>query len=110
MRRKLSSVPSFAPPPVAPVGIETDIQDGSGFSAAAQLAALPVRQEPASVAPQTPAAPTNWRPRSVLTAAAVTLLLALFAAELISTVRQESHTWDEGAHIFAGYMTWKTFD
>jgi hypothetical protein len=26
------------------------------------------------------------------------------------TIRQESLTWDEGDHIFAGYMSWKTHD
>ena len=38
------------------------------------------------------------------------LLLFLFGLQLASTVRQESLTWDEGDHIFAGYMSWKTHD
>ncbi len=38
------------------------------------------------------------------------LLLLLFGLQLGSTVRQESLTWDEGDHIFAGYMSWKTHD
>jgi hypothetical protein len=40
----------------------------------------------------------------------VALLLLVFAVEVVSTVRQESLTWDEGDHIFAGYMSWKTHD
>ncbi len=42
--------------------------------------------------------------------AGVCLLLLLFGLQLASTVRQESLTWDEGDHIFAGYMSWKTRD
>jgi 4-amino-4-deoxy-L-arabinose transferase-like glycosyltransferase len=38
------------------------------------------------------------------------LLLLVFALEIVTTVRQESLTWDEGDHIFAGYMSWKTHD
>ncbi|NYF80530.1 glycosyltransferase family 39 protein [Granulicella arctica] len=40
----------------------------------------------------------------------VVLLLAVLALEVTSTIRQQSLTWDEGDHIFAGYMTWKTAD
>ena len=40
---------------------------------------------------------------------AALLLLALFA-ELTLSVRQQSLTWDEGDHIFAGYMSWKKAD
>lgn len=40
----------------------------------------------------------------------IVFLLLLFALEVITTVRQESLTWDEGDHIFAGYMSWKTHD
>jgi len=40
----------------------------------------------------------------------IVFLLWLFALEVITTVRQESLTWDEGDHIFAGYMSWKTHD
>src|SRR6201991_5155666 len=42
--------------------------------------------------------------------AGVLLLLVVFALEVVTTVRQESLTWDEGDHIFAGYMSWKTHD
>ena len=37
-------------------------------------------------------------------------MLLLFGWQLASTVKQESLTWDEGDHIFAGYMSWKTHD
>src|SRR5215469_10379251 len=40
----------------------------------------------------------------------VALLLLVFAIQVVSVVRQESLTWDEGDHIFAGYMSWKTHD
>ena len=38
------------------------------------------------------------------------LLLLAFLAELTLSVRQQSLTWDEDDHIFAGYMSWKTAD
>lgn len=41
---------------------------------------------------------------------AVLALLLVFAVQVVTTVRQESLTWDEGDHIFAGYMSWKTHD
>ncbi len=40
----------------------------------------------------------------------VTLLLAVMVAELALSARQESQTFDEGVHIFAGYRYWKNFD
>jgi tetratricopeptide (TPR) repeat protein len=40
----------------------------------------------------------------------VTLLLAVMAAELALSARQQSQTFDEAAHIFAGYRYWTTFD
>jgi 4-amino-4-deoxy-L-arabinose transferase-like glycosyltransferase len=52
----------------------------------------------------------NMPPRRVLVTAGVFLLLSLFGLQLASTVKQESLTWDEGDHIFAGYMSWKTHD
>jgi hypothetical protein len=54
--------------------------------------------------------PQNSAPRRGLIAAGVCLLLLVFGLQLASTVRQESLSWDEGDHIFAGYMTWKTHD
>lgn len=41
---------------------------------------------------------------------AVVLLLAVLAAELVLSVRQETQTWDEGAHLYAGYTYWKRAD
>lgn len=41
------------------------------------------------------------------TACAVAALLLLLAAQLVVAVRQQSLTWDEDDHIFAGYMSWK---
>ncbi|HET9835802.1 MAG TPA: glycosyltransferase family 39 protein [Rhodanobacteraceae bacterium] len=41
---------------------------------------------------------------------AAALLMLLFAIQIVSVVRQESLSWDEGDHIFAGYMAWKTHD
>lgn len=40
----------------------------------------------------------------------VVLLLATLVAELAIHVSQESLTWDEGDHIYAGYMSWKHGD
>lgn len=47
--------------------------------------------------------------RKMATAGVVVLLLILLA-ELAFTVRQQSLSWDEGDHIFAGVMSWKTGD
>ncbi len=44
--------------------------------------------------------------RSTLTAAAVTLLLLVMIAQVALSVRQESPSWDEGDHIYSGYMNW----
>lgn len=38
------------------------------------------------------------------------LLLLVFALELTFSIRGQSLSWDEGDHIFAGYMGWKTAD
>jgi hypothetical protein len=37
-------------------------------------------------------------------------LIAVFALQLWLSVRRTSQTWDEGDHIFAGYMSWKRGD
>ncbi len=50
----------------------------------------------------------GWKPRYVV--GLVTLLLVVLAVEVVSTIRQQSLTWDEGDHIFAGYESWKTGD
>lgn len=38
------------------------------------------------------------------------LLLLVLACELVGSVRGQSLSWDEGDHLFAGYMSWKTRD
>ena len=37
-------------------------------------------------------------------------LLAILFVQLYFSIRQESQTWDESDHIFAGYMSLKTGD
>jgi len=48
--------------------------------------------------------------RRIRLAIGVALLLAMMAAELALSARQQSQTFDEAVHIFAGYRYWKTFD
>ena len=36
----------------------------------------------------------------------VVCLLMILGVQLALSVRRESQTWDEGNHIFAGYMSW----
>ena len=48
--------------------------------------------------------------RGAAEAAGVFLLLLVLGLQLALSVRQESQTWDEGDHIFAGYMTWTRAD
>lgn len=43
-------------------------------------------------------------------AAAVVALLLVLCGQIVHAVRGQSLTWDEGDHIFAGYMSWKTGD
>jgi hypothetical protein len=38
------------------------------------------------------------------------LLLLVLLGELTFSIRQQSLSWDEGDHIFAGYMSWKKVD
>ncbi len=49
-------------------------------------------------------------PRRIRLVIGVTLLLAIMATELALSARQQSQTFDEGIHIFAGYRYWKNFD
>lgn len=49
-------------------------------------------------------------PRRASVIAGVCLLLFLFGLQIALSVHQESLTWDEGDHIFSGYMSWKTHD
>ena len=48
--------------------------------------------------------------RGAAEAAGVVALVLLLGVQLALSVRQESQTWDEGDHIFAGYMTWTRAD
>lgn len=50
----------------------------------------------------------NWR--DVLAPAGVVCLLIILALQLLLSVRQESQTWDEANHIFAGYRSWTPAD
>ena len=45
-----------------------------------------------------------------LVVAGVACLLAILLIQLALSVRRASQTWDEGDHIFAGYMSWKRAD
>jgi hypothetical protein len=49
-----------------------------------------------------------WRRFGIVIGAA--LLLAVMAAELALSARQQSQAFDEAVHIFAGYRYWKNFD
>jgi 4-amino-4-deoxy-L-arabinose transferase-like glycosyltransferase len=42
--------------------------------------------------------------------AGAALLLLVLLAELTLSIRNQSLSWDEGDHLFAGYMSWKTGD
>ena len=48
--------------------------------------------------------------RRAAEAAGVVPLVLLLGIQLAPSVRQESQTWDEGDHIFAGYMSWTRAD
>ena len=50
------------------------------------------------------------RGRRGICAAGVMALLAVLALQLVFSVRKESLSWDEGDHIFAGYMSCKRGD
>lgn len=47
----------------------------------------------------------NWR-----VAAGVVSLLIILSLQLLLSVRQESQTWDEANHIYAGYKSWTSAD
>jgi tetratricopeptide (TPR) repeat protein len=51
-----------------------------------------------------------WKKHRAATLWGVLCLLVILLAQLALSVRQESVTWDEDDHIFAGYMSWKTGD
>ncbi|HVF41842.1 MAG TPA: hypothetical protein VM936_02455, partial [Pyrinomonadaceae bacterium] len=48
--------------------------------------------------------------RGAAEAAGVVALLLILCVQLALSVRQESQTWDEGDHIFAGYESWTRAD
>lgn len=48
--------------------------------------------------------------RKIAVLAGVVLLLGVMAAELALSAREQSQTFDEAVHIFAGYRYWKNFD
>src|SRR5690242_14046720 len=45
--------------------------------------------------------------RSGLVVVGVAALLLVLVGQLAYSVSQESLSWDEGDHIYAGYMSWK---
>jgi hypothetical protein len=51
-----------------------------------------------------------WSRRGAAEAAGAVALVLVLGLQLVLSVRQESQTWDEGDHIFAGYMSWKRAD
>ena len=46
----------------------------------------------------------------VLITASVVCLLIILSLQLLLSIRQESQTWDEADHIYAGYRTWTDAD
>jgi hypothetical protein len=48
--------------------------------------------------------------RRLTTTAGVVLLLALFALQLALSSRRNSVTWDEGHHLYSGYLSLTTAD
>lgn len=54
--------------------------------------------------------PQSFFTRSWATVAGVILLLLILEGQLLYSVHHESLTWDEGDHIFAGYMSLKHHD
>ena len=42
--------------------------------------------------------------------AGAVLLLLVLLGELTFSIRHQSLSWDEGDHLFAGYMSWKKAD
>jgi 4-amino-4-deoxy-L-arabinose transferase-like glycosyltransferase len=49
-------------------------------------------------------------PRRILVIAGVLLLLDVFAVLLLLSAQRNSLTWDEGHHLYSGYLSWKTLD
>jgi 4-amino-4-deoxy-L-arabinose transferase-like glycosyltransferase len=64
----------------------------------------------ATVNPEPTGDPRGRPRRPLLTAGGVAFLLLVLLGQLAYSVRQESLSWDEGNHIFAGYMALKHHD
>ena len=58
----------------------------------------------------TPDRPQSFLDRPWVTITGVILLLLVLEGQLLYSVRRESLSWDEGDHIFAGYMSLKHHD
>src|SRR5215470_9923437 len=58
----------------------------------------------------TPDAPQSFLARPWVTVVGVIMLLLVLEGQLLYSVHHESLTWDEGDHIFAGYMSLKHRD
>jgi len=69
----------------------------------------PACADPKSTA-ATPDRPQSFFDRPSVSVTGVILLLLVLEGQLLYSVRQESLTWDEGDHIFAGYMSLKHHD
>ena len=48
--------------------------------------------------------------RGLVALAGVLLLLDVFACQLLLSSQRNSITWDEGHHLYSGYLSWKTAD
>lgn len=49
-------------------------------------------------------------PRRILVLAGVLLLLDVLAVQLLLSAQRNSLTWDEGHHLYSGYLSWKAGD
>ena len=52
----------------------------------------------------------SLRPTFPITLGLAAVLLVVLAAELLFSLRHQSKTVDEGAHLYAGYQHWKAHD
>jgi 4-amino-4-deoxy-L-arabinose transferase-like glycosyltransferase len=52
----------------------------------------------------------NRIPRLAMVVAGVFLLLDLFTLQFLLSSERNSLTWDEGHHLYSGYLSWKTSD